>query len=458
MSLRLRIIAVFAICIALPVVAGWASLWLSASQSSRSAAFSSLQADAATAMRTIEERLARNLGHLKAWSTMPMMQEVLINDDGGELAQALADLVRAYPDFESLTATDTRGIIVATTDPTLGKARPFEAGDTRAAISGRTTQETLVDRHHAAIRFTVPLVASYDRQTVIGTLTGMIGLATLYGDMMQGRLADPAAPGYALVTKEKHKTLFATMQAAALAPAINSLDADTKARPIPITISGEPGVAAISGSGARILGKDPGLFIAAFKSRAAMEAPATSLSDIVLGSSILAGVLSLLIAWRWATPLVRLNEQAAIAFKARRTTKAEQTRGPDSFAALADALARLKPALEERDTLAKHAQELALAIAIARDNARHSNERLQQLAGSLTAHMAEITELVELINRENLAAAGRRHDQPRLEELNRAALGLLQVIQDAVDAVQEQPGTQPTVTELLPAQYGRQSA
>jgi len=458
MSLRLRIIGVFAACIALPVAAGWASLWLSTSQSSRAAAFSSLEADAATAMRTIEERLARNLGHLRAWSIMPMMQEVLINDDSGELGQALADLVRVYPDFESLTITDTRGMIVATTDPTLAKAQAFEAGGTRAAISGRTTQETLTSRHPAAIRFTVPLVASYDRQTVIGTLTGMIAFATLYGDMMQDRLADPAAPDFALVTKDRQQVLFATTHAAALAPAIRSLDAHATARPVPVTISGEPGVAAISGSGARVLGQDPGLFVAAFKSRAAMAAPTASLSDIFLGASILAATMSLAIAWRWATPLVRLHEEAAAALKPRRTHTGASSTPKNSFATLADAFTRLRQAREERDTLSNEAQELALAFAIARDNAKDSNERLGRIAGHLTAHMAEVTELVELINRENLAAAGRHHSQPGLEELNRAALDLLEVIQDAVDTAEEDSGTHDAVPVLRPLPVRRQSA
>lgn len=458
MSLRLRIIGVFAACIALPVVAGWASLWLSTSHSSRTAAYASLEAEAATAMRTIEERLARNLGHLKAWSTMPMMQEVLINDDSGELDQALADLARAYPDFESLTITDTRGTIVATTDRALAKAQSLENGSTRAAISGRTTQETLEDRQPAAIRFTVPLVASYDRRTVIGTLTGLIGLATISGDMMKVGLADPAAPGLALFSKDTRRILFSPPQAAALPPAIRSLDPGTKARPVNVTVSGEPGVAAISGSGARILGQDPGLFVAAFKSRSAMAAPANGFSDIVLGASILAATMSLLIAWRWSTPLVQLHKDAAGTFTTRRTAAAGPIPHQGSFAALSEAFLRLKQARDERDKLANHAQQMALAIATARDDARNSNDRLKQIAGSLTAHMAEVTELVELINRENLAAAGRRHSQPRLDELNRAALDLLQVIRDAVDGVQEEPGTRQSDPVSLPAQDQRQSA
>lgn len=439
MSLRLRIIAVFAVCIALPVAAGWTSLWLSTSQSTHAAAFASLEAQARATMRTLEERLARNLNHLKAWSTMPMMQEVLINDDGGELAQALADLVRAYPDFESLTITDTRGTIVATTDRSLAKAEAFEAGGTRAAISGRTTQETLAARQPAAIRFTVPLVASYDRRTVIGTLTGMIGLAAISGDMLKAGVADPAAPDFAIVAREQRQVVFATTQSATLAPAIRSLDTAARARPVPISVAGEPGIAAASGSGTRILGHDPGLFVITFRPSAEIAAPASTLSDIFLATSLLAAGVSIVIAWRWATPLVRLNEEASRTLKATRAATGRNATRQDSFTALCDAFARLGKAREERDTFAAHVQELALAIAIARDNAKSSNERLRQIAGTLTAHMAEVAHLVELINRENLAVAGRRHSQPRLEQLNRAALDLLQVIRDAVDAAQDEP-------------------
>jgi hypothetical protein len=58
-----------------------------------------------------------------------MMQEVLIDDDGGELAQVLVDLNRAYPDFASLTITNARGLVVATTDAALRKADLTDAAD-----------------------------------------------------------------------------------------------------------------------------------------------------------------------------------------------------------------------------------------------------------------------------------------------------------------------------------------
>ncbi|MBU6156115.1 MAG: hypothetical protein KJS87_04210 [Alphaproteobacteria bacterium] len=458
MSLRLRIIAVFTACIALPVAAGWASLWLSASNATRTQAATTLQADARAAMRTVEEHLARNLAHLKAWSTMPMMQEVLINDDGGELAQALADLARAYPDFESLTITDARGAIVATTDRTLARAASYEAGGTRAAISGRTTQETLPGRHSLAVRFTVPLVAGYDRRTVIGTLTGMVGLSSIFGDMIKAVRAEQAAPGYALATKEPRQVLFATARAEAMAPVARSLDLAARPRPVNVTIAGEAGLAAIAGSGSRILGQDPGLAVIAFQSRLAMAAPAASLSDTFLAVSILAAMASLCIAWRWATPLVRLDREASAVFKAPRAAPGEPPTPQDSFAPLARAFARLKQAREERDALAARAQELALAIAVARDHARDSNERLRQIAGGLTAHMTEVTGLVELINRENIAAAGRRQPQPRLDELNRAALDLLEVIREAVEAVTDEAGETQSVPPSSRLPHRQQSA
>ena len=82
--------------IILPLAAGWASLWLSADNDARNRTFNQLKATARMTMASVEERLAQNLTHMKAWRTMPMMQEVLINDDGGELAQVLGEIIRKH--------------------------------------------------------------------------------------------------------------------------------------------------------------------------------------------------------------------------------------------------------------------------------------------------------------------------------------------------------------------------
>ena len=71
MSMRSRITATFAACIALPLAAGWCALWFAAEHTVRHQAADALQAETRAVMASIETRLSSNLTHLKAWSSMP---------------------------------------------------------------------------------------------------------------------------------------------------------------------------------------------------------------------------------------------------------------------------------------------------------------------------------------------------------------------------------------------------
>ena len=435
--MRTRIMAAFAACIILPLAAGWASLWLSADNDARSRTFDELKATARMTMASVEERLAQHLAHMKAWSAMPMMQEVLINDDGGELAQVLADLNRAYPEFASLTVTTARGAVVASTDKTLRKADLTEAAGIKEAISGRTTQSTftkLAANTPDAVRFTVPLVASYDRQTVIGTITGVIEMKGLVGRTLreQGQGRQPHI--VILARQQDRQVLFSSEASGAMASAARTIDMAAGRRPIAMSIAGEPGIAAIARSSTRTLGQDPELVTIAFAPLSAITAPAASLSGAFLTIAGLAAMGALAFAWRWTTPLVKLGHELS---QTDTTRRLKSVHTPSAFAPLIAAFERLKTARKERDALALQARDLSLAAATAQLDAGQARERLQHLGDALTARMNELTEIVDLINQQNLAAAGQRQRHPQLQNLNHAMLDLLQVIHEAVEAAQD---------------------
>jgi hypothetical protein len=439
--MRTRIMAAFAACIILPLAAGWASLWLSADNDARNRTFNELKATARMTMASVEERLAQNLTHMKAWRTMPMMQEVLINDDGGELAQVLGDLNRAYPDFASLTVTSARGAVVATTDKALRKADLTEAAGIKEAISGRTTQSSftkLAANTPDAVRFTVPLVASYDRQTVIGTLTGVIRINELVGRTLRSQDQGRQQQIVILARQQDRQVLFTSQMSGAIAAAARTIDIGASRRPIAMSIAGEPGIAAIERSGTRTLGQDPGLVTIVFAPRSAITAPASSLSGTFLAVAGVAALGAMIFAWRWTTPLVKLGH----AFdQTNAGSHHKASPAPSAFAPLSEAIERLKAVRNERDALAIEARDLSLAVALARKDAGQARERLQHLGDALTERMGDLTEVVELINQQNLAAAGQRHRQPQLQTLNHAMLDLLHVIHEAVEAAQD-PATQ----------------
>lgn len=459
MSMRSSITAMFAACIALPLAAGWAGVWLTAEGEAHQRALEQLQGAARTTMAAVENRMSLNLTHMKAWSSMPMMQDVLVNDESGELAQALANLNRAYPDFVSLTVTNTRGEVVATTDKILRKAARLDADGIKQAIAGRTTQSTSSRLHSDAapdaIRFTAPLVAAYDRQTVIGTISGAIDIPSV----VQTALRQPGlAHGQRMIIlarQQDRQALFASRSLADATSALRTIAIEPSTDPVTMNIAGTSGIAALARSNDRILGQDPGLVAIAFEPLSAISAPARRLADTFVALAGLAAIAALIAAWHWTTPLVHVaRDLAALLSGGRRPATTTQP----AFTQLAKGFDALKAARSERDLLVRQANELSLAVAVARHDASDANERLQHLGSALTAHMGELTELVELINRQNLAAAGSRHRQPQLHDLNRAALDLLHVIREAVEAAHASPSHDSQAAEHVDPKGQRRSA
>ena len=182
MWLRIRVVAAFVICIAIPALVGLVAIVFGAPYFLRDGATQNLQAATSSVLVTIEDRVAQNLENLKAWSTLPLMQDVLIGDDGGDIARTIAGLKARYKDFTSLTVTDSRGLVIASTAKS-EKGTDLAADEGfRAASSGSVFQSALGIRTAEApetIWFTVPLSAGYDRQTVIGTLTGVLDFNAL---------------------------------------------------------------------------------------------------------------------------------------------------------------------------------------------------------------------------------------------------------------------------------------
>ncbi len=437
MSMRSRITATFAACIALPLAAGWCALWFAAEHTVRHQAADALQAETRAVMASIETRLSSNLTHLKAWSSMPMMQEVLIDDDGGELAQVLVDLNRAYPDFASLTITNARGLVVATTDAALRKADLTDAAGIQEAISGRATQSTF-ERLRAgtaeAIRYTAPLVAVYDRQTVIGTITGVIDLGQLAtGSLVQSRLLQERRV-FVLARQDDNTVVFANRHLDLIAPLTRSLAQARPGQKRDLSLAGEPGSVVIARSGSRALEPDPELVAIAFEPTAAVLATASKVSDIFLGVTGLAALAALLMAWRWAAPLARAATAINPLPSGKRHASPPARRGQPTFGPIIDALARLNAAEAEREDLRGRVQSLAAALAEARLHAGMAADRLQSIGDTLKDRMDAVTQLIELINRENLAAAASRRQQTHLPELNRSAMDLLKAIRDAIEA------------------------
>ncbi|MEQ1753694.1 MAG: cache domain-containing protein [Micropepsaceae bacterium] len=437
MSMRSKITAAFAMCISLPMAAGMGALWLGTEDTLQQQATQDLQTMTHNVMTSIEQQLAQNLTHLKAWSAMPMMQEVLISDEGGELSRALSDLNLNYADFASLTITNAQGQVISTTDPALRKADLSAVEGVHAAVSGRTTQSNLSKLREGGsetIQFTVPLVASYDRQTVIGTLTGVVDFSTLVRRIVQNSPLNLERRAFVLAQKDSSKFLYSSRSLDSVADEIQRIDTNRKNQSNELVIAGETHLAAFAKSGSKILVRDPGLVAFGVEPTSSVYAAADKVSNIFIAVAGLAAVLALVIAWQWSTPLVQLAASIGRLAHGDLRVSAPDLPRHSTFAPLVRALETMKEVKVTRDHLAARELELVQANETTLAELRNKERQLHELGRTLQQHMSDIAELCELINKENLAAASGKRHLSNAQDLSRTAVRLLSIVQDAVAA------------------------
>lgn len=435
--MRSKITAAFAMCISLPLAAGMGALWLGTEDTLQQQAEGDLQSMTRNVSTQIEQQMAMDLTHLKAWSTMPMMQDVLIADQGGELSQALSELNLSYTDFASLTITNAQGGVVATTDAALRKADLSAVEGVHAAVSGRITQSGFSKLRNGAsdtIQFTVPLVASYDRQTVIGTLTGAVDFSTLVRRVVQASPLNLERRAFVMTQKDTGRIVWSSRSIDSVADEISHIDTNRKTQAADIVIAGETWLTSYVRSNGKVLGKDPGFIAFGIEPTEAVYAAADKVSNIFLAIAGLAAAAALFIAWQWSTPLVQLAACIGRLASGDSLVSTPQLPRHNTFAPLVRALDTMKDVKAARDHLASRELELVQARDMAVADARTKARKLQDLGRTLNDTMSTIVSLCDLINRENLAAAAGKRGTANTQELSRTAVQLLNIVQAAVDA------------------------
>jgi signal transduction histidine kinase len=114
---------------------------------------------------------------LATWSELRVMQDALIDDQEGEIATDLKQLILRYPQFAELAVLNAAGRVVASTrDGDLGRdwsAQELFARTRRGdGFQGAVTASASYDR--MVLTFAEPIRATYDQATVIGTLVGAV--------------------------------------------------------------------------------------------------------------------------------------------------------------------------------------------------------------------------------------------------------------------------------------------
>src|SRR4029453_11138877 len=123
LKIRAKLIAVLCLCALLPL--GLVSVTSVVKMTDATADFVATELSQSTgaALRDLQRFFSNRVVDLKTWSDLRVMQDVLIDDQEGEIGRDLAKLRQQYPYFSDLAVINSEGVVVASAVPTeIGKA------------------------------------------------------------------------------------------------------------------------------------------------------------------------------------------------------------------------------------------------------------------------------------------------------------------------------------------------
>jgi predicted signal transduction protein with EAL and GGDEF domain len=136
-----------------------------------------LLAAARSELATVNQFVSDAGADLATWSNLHIIQDVLTGDEEGNASRELARLVRQSSNFTEILALNDRGRVVAATRTAylgldLSNTPAFRAASVGGAYRGEIERSAITDQQ--ALTVAEPIRADNDRQTVIGTLVGVI--------------------------------------------------------------------------------------------------------------------------------------------------------------------------------------------------------------------------------------------------------------------------------------------
>lgn len=442
MWLRLGIVAAAAACMALPMLAGYGVMSLTARDMFAQSTTVHLEASSASVAKAIDERLAQHLSHLKVWSSLPVMQNVLVADSGGEIARALQSIKANTSDFTSLSATDSRGKVIASTSDAERGADFANDEGFRAAASGRVFQSNFGHRRTDepdSIWFSVPILASYDGQTVIGTVTGATDVRAIARSTL-ARFKDKSDRSvFVVVRRSDGKITFTSKIDATLFQAVRALG-DKRSGIDEIDWKGAPHFVASSVTAGQGQVQDPGIAVHAIEPGQTVIAAAENATMYVTLAAVIAAFAVLGIAWQLSAPL------AVMASAMDRIARGDTTAGGPALPAhhplsqMARSIEVFRRTRIVRDRLALREQELHRSAKDAEAAALAKAEHLASLSRELRTQLNTIIGLSELINTEVLRAASRLEYAGYAKDIARSGVQLLAVINDLFDLSEAEAG------------------
>jgi len=126
----------------------------------------------------LEDFFNLNAINLNAWSQLQIMQDVLSDDEEGELAAELKHLTAQYPYFSGFLVINDDGMAVSASDESLKEyaTLPLLEAAYEATSLGKSFQSNVQTLGSTSLHMlmALPIRADYDSDTVIGSFVGII--------------------------------------------------------------------------------------------------------------------------------------------------------------------------------------------------------------------------------------------------------------------------------------------
>ena len=441
LSIRHKSVALFLVCALIPALAVAVSGYQTARQALSQFLESDLATEAREAIERVESFLAESQTDIKSWSRLADMQDVLIDDAEGDIAEDLQGFVQQYPHFGEVLVTDDAGRVVAATRPAnkgndLRGDPSFERARGGVDYQGAVARSALTDA--VGLTLAVPIPARYDPNVTIGVLIGVIDwlyVETMLAEVSVAGGAQDGAHLVLLANRRDGQILYRTSntgrQVERLWPSVRGVSDGM------IAADGRDYLVQTAHSRGRDGVEDPQWTVQTVLSAHIAFARIDDLARDFLYVATAAAVLAIVVGWFGANALVGPMLSMATAMKklaaGDTTVPLPALRRDDELGAVAQALNTFKENAVTMTTLRLQEAHLKRELKGAESASRAKSEFLAMVSHELRTPLNAIIGFSDMLKGETFGPLGDRRYGEYAGHIKDSGDRLLDIINDILD-------------------------